>query len=99
MWLLTLILIAAALAWYLNDSLRSREVVMRRVGHACRQAGVLLLDQTVVCVRTRPARDENGRLRLRRHYRFEYTLEGDERLTGSATLLGQRVELIALGKR
>jgi hypothetical protein len=41
-------------------------------------------------------RSENGRVRLRRIYRFEFSDTGNNRLGGSVTLLGALVQALYL---
>ena len=91
----TLIGLAAA-AWLWMEILRAREAALSRAKHACRSNGLQLLDQSVVCVSIRPARDSDGRLALRRIYRFEFSDDGMNRRGGSITMLGMRQESIRL---
>jgi hypothetical protein len=61
---------------------------------ACADEGLQFLDDTVAIRSLRLIRDDDGRLRLRRVYGFEYSDTGDNRRPGTVTLLGQRVELL-----
>lgn len=79
-----------------NDALKARERALQASGRVCRELDVQLLDQTVALRRMRPARDAGGRLRLRREYGFEFTLEGSERRRGTVLMLGVRVESVHL---
>ena len=54
------------------------------------------LDETVECVKTRPARDDEGRLVLRRTYRFEFSDDGNNRRAGMVVILGAAVESVHL---
>ncbi len=78
--------------WYWYDSMRAREQALRVGRGACERDGLQLLDDTVQCVRLRLARDEAGRLRLRRTYRFEFSDTGVNRRDGSMVLHGAQVE-------
>ena len=82
--------------WLWLDSLNAREAGVRATQKACADEGLQLLDETVAIRSLRPARDEAGRLRLRRVYGFEYSDTGDNRRSGSVTLLGQDVEYLHL---
>ena len=75
--------------WYWSDSLRTREQALRVCAGACRQMGVQLLDQTVVVRRLRLGRDAGGHVRLRRHYGFEFSIDGIDRYRGHAVMLGR----------
>lgn len=79
-------IVAAALFW--TDSLRARERALAAGRRACERYGVQLLDETVVFASLRLARDEEGRVRLKRTYRFEFSDTGDNRRHGAIVMLG-----------
>lgn len=79
-------------AWYWSDSMRAREHALSIGRAACARDGLQLLDDTVQCIKLRFARDEDGRLRLRRTYRFEFSDTGLNRRDGSIVLRGTDVE-------
>lgn len=93
------LLLAAAAIWFWLDTLKAREIGVAAARQACAADGLLLLDETVVGRAVRPARDENGQLRLRRVYAFEYSDTGDNRRSGSVTLLGHEVEMVYIRPR
>ena len=93
---LTVLGLLAAAIWLWLDSLGTREIGVRAVRTACVEEGLQLLDDTVAIRSLRLARDDDGQLRLRRVYGFEYSDTGDNRRPGSVTLLGQRVEYLHL---
>lgn len=86
----------AALAWWWYDSMRARERALVVAGAACGRDGLQFLDETVECVNTRPARDEDGRFVLRRTYRFEFSDDGNNRRAGAVVILGTAVESLYL---
>ena len=86
----------AALGWWWYDSMRARERALVVAGAACGRDGLQLLDETVECVNTWPARDDDGRLVLRRTYRFEFSDDGNNRRTGMVVILGRAVESVHL---
>jgi hypothetical protein len=83
-------IIAGVLFWV--DSLRARERALAAGRSACRRYGVQLLDETVQFAALRLARDEDGRLRLRRSYSFEFTDTGDNRRRGAIVMLGGELQ-------
>ena len=83
-------------AWWWYDSMRAREHALAVAGAACERDGLQFLDETVECVRTRFVRDEEGRLVLRRSYRFEFSDDGHNRRAGSVVMLGATVESLYL---
>ena len=89
--------VAAAAAWFLWDSLKAREAANAAIRPACRAEGLLFLDDTVALQAVRPARGEDGRVRLARVYRFEYSDTGDNRRRGTVALLGNRIQYVDLG--
>jgi hypothetical protein len=94
------LLVVAALAAagsFLWSSLRAREAANAAIRPACRAHGYLFLDDTVALDRIRLRRDEEGRARIARVYRFDYSDTGDNRRRGYVTLLGARVEEVSLG--
>ena len=82
----------AAAVWFWVDSLHARERAVSLCAHLCRTHGAQLLDQTVAVFRLGLARDPRGRLRIRRHYRFEFTRDGAARDAGTIVMIGPRME-------
>ncbi len=91
--LLGLALLLAAV-WLWLDSLKARETGIRAAQSACDEERLQFLDDTVVIRSLRLARDDDGQLKLRRVYAFEYSDNGDNRRPGSVTMLGQQVEYL-----
>lgn len=91
--LLVLGLMAAGV-WLWLDSLKAREIGIKAAKQACAEEELQFLDDTVLIRSLRLARDDDGKLKLRRVYVFEYSDTGDNRRSGSVTLLGQRLELL-----
>jgi hypothetical protein len=90
------LVILALLVWFWADSLRAREFALKVCAVACKRINAQLLDETVALRRLGLARNEEGRAVLRRTFRFEYTLDGAQRLHGSVTLRGRSVETMAI---
>jgi len=84
------------LVWWWYGAMRSRERAHAVAGAACARDGLQFLDDTVECVKTRPARNEQGQMTLRRTYRFEFSDTGNNRRGGSVVLLGTTVESLVL---
>ena len=96
MWELLALALALAAAYLWFDSLRARERAVAAGRDACQRYGVQLLDETVAFTRLRLARDDQGRLRLRRTYVFEFSETGDNRRQGAIVMLGARLEDLQL---
>jgi hypothetical protein len=88
------LLLLAGWLWF--DSLRAREAAIRAARCACEADGVLLLDDTVALAAFGLRRRDNGRLALKRVYRFEFSDTGNNRLEGSVTMLGARMQALYL---
>ena len=93
--LLTVLLIAL-LGWLWYDSMRARERAVQAGKQACARNGLLFLDDTVQIVKLWPARDPDGRLVLRRTYRFEFSDDGARRRDGIVVMLGAGIESLHL---
>lgn len=87
---LLMILVAMAFTfWSASRAAAERAETLGR--NACRAAGVQWLDQSVHEIRIRLCRYENGRLGLERTFRFDYSLNGDDRHSGRLVLRGGRL--------
>ena len=87
---ITPLLLIAFLVWFWFDSTRSHELAVQITSRLCFKHDVQLLDETVALRRLGLSWPREG-LRLKRTYRFDYTIEGTERRTGSLVLLGSRL--------
>jgi len=90
------VLLMAAVVWLWYDSMRARERAVQAGKQACARNGLQFLDDTVQIVKLWPARDPDGRLALRRTYRFEFSDDGARRRDGAVVMLGARVESLHL---
>ena len=91
--------ILGALAWLWYDSVHVREIGVRAARAACVADDLQLLDDTVAFSSLSMARDDEGRLRLRRAYNFDFSDTGDNRRRGSLVMLGDAVLVINTGPR
>jgi Protein of unknown function (DUF3301) len=89
-------LLLAALFWFWYDSMRARERAVTAGRRACERDALQLLDETVECVSLRPVRDADGRVALRRIYRFEFSDNGDNRRAGNIVMMGGEVESLTM---
>lgn len=85
--------------WLWFDGMRARDLAVRLARELCARDGVQLLDDTVALQRMRLKRNEEGRLRIFRRYRFEYSDTGDNRRGGTIDLLGREPQLLYLEPR
>lgn len=90
------LMLGAGGVWFWLDSLKAREIAVRAAEAACVEEGLQFLDETAAVRSLRLARDDEGRLRLRRIYGFEFSDNGDNRCPGSLALLGLDVEWLHL---
>ena len=88
--------VAVAATWLWIDSLRARERAVAAGRAACGRYGLQFLDETVAIVKLRPARDDQGRLRLRRTYAFEFSDTGNNRRQGVIVTLGGQLADVQL---
>ena len=71
---------------------RARGLAIRH----CDEHGLQLLDHSMVISAIWPVRADDGRLQLRRKYRFEFSSTGDRRYQGEVVLVGLRLDSIEL---
>jgi hypothetical protein len=81
------------LAWLWLDSARAREFANLLAQRYCENRDMQFLDQTVALTRV-GLRWTNSGLRIRRMYRFDFSLEGSGRHTGYVLMLGSNLETI-----
>jgi hypothetical protein len=93
------ITLLVAVTWLWFDSVKVRDIAVQRARQACESEGLQFLDATVAIVSLKPARDEDGRLALRRAYAFEYSDTGTERRPGSIVMLGSEMLFVNVGLR
>lgn len=93
---MTLVAVAAAIAWFWYSSLRAREHAAQAAAEACRRQDLQFLDDTVALQRLAVTRDHYGHVALRRTYRFEYSEVGNDRQQGFIIMIGARVETVGL---
>ncbi len=85
-----------AIVWLWVDSLRAREHAMVTCRRSCEAHGLQLLDGTVALDGLTLKRCQDGRVRIQRRYRFEFTRDGVVRDTGAIVMLGDRVQSLDL---
>jgi Protein of unknown function (DUF3301) len=86
------LLLLAALVWLWFDSMRARERALAAGKRACERYELMFLDETVECIRLGFARDDSGRMALRRTYGFEFSDTGNNRRSGSIVMVGGELE-------
>lgn len=92
--LLTMVIGAAAVLWFWQDSLAARESANAAAMEACSRLGLQFLDGTVAFARVALVRERGGWVKLRRTYVFDYTATSIERRQGFVLLTGRRVETV-----
>ena len=87
-------LVATALYWH--NSMQSKTYAVQYARKECEKEGAQLLDQTVQRIRLSISRDRDDQWRLWREYRFDYSIDGVNRLQGRLIILGYRLVSSAL---
>jgi hypothetical protein len=90
-----ILVVIAVGVWLWLDGLRSREFAMKRCQSFCSQNHVQMLDQSIHLKKMFPARS-NGRLKLRRFYAFEFSINGADRYNGVAVEFNNKIEYLSL---
>lgn len=84
------------MAWYWQDSLRSREFALRKCRTLCDEHDVQLLDQSVHVAHIRVAKTARHNFFIRRFYAFEFSIGGADRHNGVAVVANERIEYLSL---
>lgn len=89
---LVILMILTAMAFSFWSAGRAAAERAEAVGRdACRIAGVQWLDQSVHAIGFRLCRHDNGWLGLERTFRFDYSINGEDRHIGRLVLRGERL--------
>lgn len=88
--IILMILTAMALSFW-NAGRAASERAEQLGRNACHAAGVQWLDQSVHAIAWRLCRHENGWLGLERTFRFDYSINGDDRHVGRMVLRGDKL--------
>ena len=83
-----------AVCLYFLGSTRVRELAVQAVARAGQQDDYQLLDQAVHIRRMSLSRDRQGRWRIWRQYRFDYSFDGVERRQGHVIMLGKTLQAV-----
>lgn len=86
--LLALLILAA---WFWLDSIAKREIAINLGRELANRCQLQLLDETVACHRIRLGRDNRGRAQLQRHYAFEVSANGSDRMQCHLQLVGKQL--------
>ncbi|MCB1923961.1 MAG: DUF3301 domain-containing protein [Gammaproteobacteria bacterium] len=87
------ILVLLLLAWIWLDGARAREIATALARRHCDRHDLQFLDETVALARMGLRWTQQG-IRIRRMFRFDFSLEGVGRRTGYILLLGLQLETI-----
>ena len=89
---LIILMIVTAMAFAFWSAGRAAAERAESLGRdACRVANVQWLDQSVHAIGLRLCRHDNGWLGLERTFRFDYSINGDDRRMGRLVLRGERL--------
>jgi hypothetical protein len=89
---LVIVMIVSAMAFAFWSAGRAAAERAEAVGRdACRAAGVQWLDQSVHAIGLRLCRHDNGWLGFERTFRFDYSIDGEDRHVGRLILRGERL--------
>lgn len=83
---------------YFLSAMRVRELAVQAVTLASRRDNFQLLDQSVHIRRISLSRDDAGRWRIWRQYRFDYSYDGVERRQGFVVMLGRQLQSIVVSE-
>ena len=93
---LLLVVILSAITWYWWDTMQCKEIAKTAGKHACHNAQVQFLDDTVALKKLWLRRANNGRLQLCRLFFFEFASDGVYRYQGRIVLTGKQVREVTM---
>ena len=85
-----------AVVWYWQDTLRSREFILKQCRRLCEEHGFQLLDQSVHVARVRLGKTPRHNFFIRRFYAFEFSIGGTDRHHGVAVVSKGKLEYLSL---
>lgn len=89
---LVIVMIVSAMAFAFWSAGRAAAERAEAVGrNACHAAGVQWLDQSVHAIGLRLCRHDSGWLGFERTFRFDYSINGEDRHVGRLVLRGERL--------
>lgn len=88
--------VVAFMVWIFLDGIRVRELATSMAKEVCASNNLQFLDGTVASLRVSLGRGENGTLRVRRTYQFEFSDTGDNRLKGRIVMDGKHRKFLDL---
>ena len=91
-----LVMLFGGLCLYFLSATRVREIAVQAVKKSGEQDDYQLLDQSVHLRRVSLSRDRQGRWRVWRQYRFDYSYDGVERRQGHVIMLGKHLEAVVV---
>jgi len=86
----------ALVVWFWQDALRARELAVSRARQYCQDINYQFLDETVALISLKPGRDHSGSFTFHRYYHFEFSMDGHNRFSGTAYLIGHHLQSIQL---
>ncbi|MGB1799965.1 MAG: DUF3301 domain-containing protein [Gammaproteobacteria bacterium] len=90
------LIILCLVIWFWQDTLRARETAVSRSRRYCQDIQYQFLDDTVSLKSMKPGRDVSGSFAFHRYYHFEFSLDGQNRLNGTAYMIGDQLQSIQL---
>jgi hypothetical protein len=93
------VLLFGLLCLHFLGAIRVRELAVQAVGRASKSDDFQLLDQAVHLRRISLSRDDLGRWRIWRQYRFDYSFDGVDRRQGFVTMLGKQLQSIMVAEQ
>ncbi|MBF0218858.1 MAG: DUF3301 domain-containing protein [Gammaproteobacteria bacterium] len=87
-WLMALL---AGVIWFWQNSVKAKELANIGAKMRCDFRGLLFLDQSVALLRLKMRRNLKGQMVFERHYQFEFSRSGDDRLTGDIVICEGKV--------
>lgn len=86
----------ALVIWFWQDALSAREMAVSRARRYCQDINYQFLDESVALMSLKPGRNPAGNFAFHRYYHFEFSLDGHNRFSGTAYIIGHHLQSIQL---
>ena len=90
--------VVGSVGFYWFNGIKVRELAIHAARRSTVTADLQLLDQTVSQAKVSLSKDRDGRWRIWRQFRFEYSRDGVTRETGQIIMLGNVLQAVVIAE-
>ncbi len=90
-----LIILLALAIWYWQASMHAKELAVNTAKEACEKRDLQFLDSTTHLLKLSLQRNDQGKLKIARHYEFDY-FDNEKRQQGTCLIFDGRAVILGL---